>query len=193
MVFVQEDTDSESDQALCTVMCQQGTDKLVWYLHDRSQWSAPSWPRFVPVAEYSVVPWSVPPAAHAQCDKVAGAPPSFTVGMLARGSSEVESLLNSLKSYEDQGFLQVGLVAPCTRPQEPRGKLWHYLFGFSPVHLSPPPPHGAQRVPEFLLYLNERDDVLEAAVEKYTYPPFNVKVTCGLPSLSVPLAFREVV
>ena len=46
---------------------------------------------------------------------------------------------------------------------------------------SSPPPCSSifpatQAVPEFLLYLNERNPETEAAIAKYTQPPYNVRV-----------------
>lgn len=133
--------ESEQADTYCTAMCQTGTDRVSWHAHGvaycgKSPGSCPPPPSIIPVTAYSVSSWSAPPRVPTQCTAPADGVPRFTLGMLAR--KDTETLLNTLRSFEAAGFLQL--------------------------------------VPELLLFVNDRSPATDAAVSRYTQPPFNVKV-----------------
>jgi hypothetical protein len=82
-----------------------------WHAHGvtycgQTPGSCPPPPTLIPVSKYTVGQWSAPAPPRMKCDLPEGGVPKFTVGMLAR--KETESLVNTLKTYEQEGFLQVG-------------------------------------------------------------------------------------
>ena len=92
-------------------MCQEGVNRVSWHAHGvtycgQTPGSCPPPPTLIPVSKYTVGQWSAPAPPRMKCDLPEGGVPKFTVGMLAR--KETESLVNTLKTYEQEGFLQVG-------------------------------------------------------------------------------------
>jgi hypothetical protein len=102
--------DSEQEDTYCTAMCQEGVNRVSWHAHGaaycaKSPGSCSPRPTVVPMAEYVVGSWSAPPHRRMTCEVPEGGIPKFTVGMLAR--KETESLVNTLRTFEQEGLLQV--------------------------------------------------------------------------------------
>lgn len=102
--------ESLRDEYFCTAACQEGVDKVAWAAHQytncaKNDDNCPKRPPVTPVDEYKVKPWDGTPWKGMDCTAPADGMPPVTIMMLVR--NEVDSLRNTLRSYERSGFLQV--------------------------------------------------------------------------------------
>lgn len=101
-----------SSQFYCTVVCQDGTEKISWTAFE-IKWcnenpeNCPPKPPVIPMDSFSLTPWSLvlpqPKACQVASIKTTQIP--ISAGILAR-CGEHESLALTLRSYAERGFLQ---------------------------------------------------------------------------------------